>query len=156
MLITLTPLDLSEVWRISHLRVDYCRQVKAGYTPYLVGDRLSFEVNSFGAEVAFCRLVGAAPDLDPTHFMSYDAIVRGKRIDVKWTSRMDGRLQAKALKEWQSPPDYFCLMIGRLPVYFLAGYMRADELLRPERLDNRRQRTPVYTAGQDELYAEMY
>jgi hypothetical protein len=155
-IITLDAHTIAEVWRISRLRVDYCRQVKAGYTPYLAGDRLEHEVNSFGAEVAYCKLVGAAPDMNPHHFMTYDAIVNGVRVDVKHSTRADACLQAKALKEWQIAPDYFTLMIGRLPTYSFCGYMRADELLRPERIDRRRQRTPVYSARQDELRMELY
>jgi hypothetical protein len=156
-LITLDQHDIAEVWRISRLRVQHCRQVKAGYTPYFEGDRLEHEINSFGAEVAFCRMTRSEPDMNPRHFMSYDAIVRGKRVDVKYSSRMDACLQAKALKEWQTAPEYFALMIGRLPTYFLAGYMRASELLRPGRIDgSNRQYSPVYTARQDELYQELY
>ncbi|KKT30327.1 MAG: hypothetical protein UW18_C0018G0005 [Microgenomates group bacterium GW2011_GWF1_44_10] len=156
-LISLDQHDIAEVRRIASLRVEYCQQVQAGYSPYFAGDRLEHEINSFGAEVAFCRMTRATPDMNPRHFATYDAIVNGRRVDVKHSLRMDARLQAKAIKEWRTKPDYFVLMVGRLPVYLFCGYMRADDLLRPGRIDaSTRQRTAVYSARQDELYQEMY
>ena len=156
-IITLDAHDIADVKRIARLRVQYCRHVKAGYTPYFKGDRLEHEVNSFGAEVAFCKLMDVKPDMNPRHFMTYDAIVNGMRVDVKHTVLFNGCLQAKALKEWQTMPNYFSLMVGRLPTYSFCGYMRADELLRTARIDNsKRQKTPVYSAKQEELYLELY
>jgi hypothetical protein len=155
--IVLSDFDQSEVRRIARLRVDYDMQNKTTYTPYYKQvSRHNVEMESFGAEWAYCTMMGVLPDVNYKHFESYDALVNGHRVDVKWTRYFDGRLQAKKSKDWISPPDYFVLMVGRFPIYFYRGCLRADELIRLERINTNKQHSPVYSADQVDLHPEFY
>jgi len=160
-IITLDQHDIAEIKSISENRMRNDMRYGANYTLYYdvmnLPGRFEHECDSFGAEWAYCKMVGVMPDTNWKHYMPYDAIVNGHRVDVKWTKNINGCLQAKVGKDWIVKPEYFALLVGRLPVYLFCGYMRADDLLRPGRIDaSTRQRTAVYSARQDELYQEMY
>lgn len=87
------------------------------------------DLEGIGGELAFCKLVGAYPDLTlkPRHG-GLDTIWRGWRIDVKTTSVLTGHLLVSRQKAY-GEVDRYVLMIGTFPTYRLAGYAESRELL---------------------------
>lgn len=107
------------------------------------------EIHAYGAEIAFCKHYNVFPDLSAGVYNMYDCIVDGKKIDVKHTTRPNGKLMVKA-KGWTDPPDYFAMLTGKFPVYRYVGFMPAADLLVPERIDESLP-FPAYVATQNEL-----
>lgn len=86
-------------------------------------------------ELAFCQLMNVWPDfgLSP-RYGSADAVVSGKRIDVKTTRVKTGRLLATV----KGNPDvdiYVLAIIDGDEVKF-PGYAMASDLFSPERIKN--------------------
>lgn len=81
------------------------------------------------AEIAFCKWRNVYPDLTilPRHG-SADAVIDGKKIDIKATDRKDGRLLATTGKDL-SAADVYVLAIVEGPVVEFIGYALAAELL---------------------------
>lgn len=113
-------------------------------------DELKNELESFGAEIAYCKIANCYPDLQVGRYREFDAVVGGgARVDVKQTKHEWGRLIV-SVKARGALPDYYALMIGTFPTYRLAGHIPACEVLREERID-KTLKHPAYTARQEEL-----
>jgi hypothetical protein len=152
--ITLTPTEQAIVRYTAQKRLAYDRAAGAEATRYHAAGALAAEVESFGAEVAFCKLVNVYPDFDTEHYQPHDArLADGRTVDVKYTPRRDGRLLAK-YKDRLLLPDLYALMIGAFPIYELMGYMTAYDLIQSWRID-RSLNHPAYAAGQNELQWEL-
>jgi len=90
------------------------------------------KVNGFGAELAFCRLLGMYPDFTASRRSGgcdyYLGI--GTRIEIRSTP---GRfLVARKGKDTQDPPDFFILMGGRMPSFTFLGCATPAALISPE------------------------
>jgi len=96
--------------------------------------------NSFGGELAFCKLFGCYPGFDFRKRIRFDTWYRGRKIEIKtnhihWGE--DSWLKVKNvdyIHEKKTAPDFFCLMIGVLPEYWLGGFVTPEKLLVPENL----------------------
>lgn len=86
------------------------------------------------AEIAFCKWRNVYPDLTilPRHG-SADAMIGGKKVDIKATDRKDGRLLATTGKEIDAA-DIYVLAIVEGPVVEFVGYALAAELLQDKTL----------------------
>jgi len=96
------------------------------------------DLNGFGSEVAFARLFNSYPDMTIETRTSFedegDVVVNGKKIDVKTTTYKDGKLLAVPWKE--KTVDLYALMVGSFPTYTFKGFMKSENLLKPERIGN--------------------
>jgi hypothetical protein len=92
------------------------------------------DLQGIAGEIAFCKAMNVYPDLTIAKDLpDVDAIVDGVKIDVKTTNYVRGRLLATMTKT-ESVVDVYCLVLGVFPVYYIAGYMAADNLFKQERL----------------------
>lgn len=102
----------------------------AGVPNQRIGQQSDYQTDleGVGGELAFCKLVGAWPDLTltPRHG-GIDVNYRGWRIDVKTTSVSSGHLLVKPHKV-NDDVDRYVLMVGVFPTYRLAGYTTVGEL----------------------------
>ena len=108
------------------------------------------DLEGIGAEIAFCKLANVYPDLNVKHLRDEDCYTHnGYAIDVKSTTYENGRLLAV---RWKKPDniDFYALMVGKFPKYRLSGFMRAEDLLKPERLKDFGHGLG-YAADQDQL-----
>ncbi len=111
------------------------------------------DLEGIAGEMAFCHLFGFEPD--ETVFVRSaasdegDARLDGITFDVKTTKYRTGKLLAVPGKT-KSKADYYVLMTGEFPRYTYRGMMKADELLKEERLGSLGY-GPTYIATQDEL-----
>ncbi len=136
---------------VSRKRYAANRATGATATIYNDADAIENEIDSFGAEVAYCKLHNCYPDLDTTHRPPFDAKLQdGRTVDVKQTRYQSGVLMVKQI-ERQSHPDLYALMVGKFPKYQLRGHMTAREILTPNRLQVDGWKHPAYVAKQEEL-----
>ena len=92
---------------------------------------------SFGAELAFCRIVGAEPDLTlHNQTILVDVIFKGYKIDVKQTKYKNGKLILKQTDALNSPIDIYVLIVGSFPNYVYKGWCYKNELIKEENLIN--------------------
>lgn len=90
------------------------------------------DLEGIGAELAFCKIANVYPDLDAGKTNVEDCYTKnGYAIDVKSTTYENGRLLAV---RWKKPDkvDFYALMVGKFPKYRLAGFMRSEDLIKPE------------------------
>lgn len=134
--VTLNPEDQKRVIEIAAARFQANRA--GSVKDRSICGAIDIDLNGFGGEVAFCRLFEIEPDwsiLPRSSALgtdSGDCVLNGKRIDVKTTSRLNGRLIAP---RWKQPDvDYYVLMVGEFPSYECRGFMSVGELLQPSRL----------------------
>lgn len=84
------------------------------------------------AEIAWHKHVGTYPDLSiRPRAGSADAVINGKRVDIKSTHRRDGKLLATVSKS-KEDVDVFVLAIVNEDTVDFVGWATADELLSPE------------------------
>lgn len=116
------------------------------------------DIDAMGAEIAFARLFGVEYDAtvkprDASHDDG-DCTVNGKRVDVKQTVYVHGRLIATKKKALAQKVDYYALMIGAAPEYEFRGFMAKSELIQERRLGSLGY-DPTYIATQEELTETM-
>lgn len=153
-MISLNETEIRLAEYVAKKRIQHNRASGAVATVYGDRDPMFAELNYYGAELAFCKLFNLYPDINHVKRKGQDCMLAGKRVDIKWTHRHGGRLMAK-VKGWDDPPDLFAMMIGTFPSYTLAGFMKADDLLQPSRIDNSLA-FPAYTATQKELFQWLW
>ena len=86
------------------------------------------ELNGYGAELAFCKIMNLYPDLTfQVRSHGYDCLsVTGTAIDVKTTTYQNGKL----LAAFKNPDvEVYALMIGEFPTYTFVGWIEADKLI---------------------------
>lgn len=136
---------------LAQKRFDHDRAVNAKATIYHDASALENEINSMGAELAYCKMVNCYPDLDPGHFGAFDALRRdGATVDIKNTVRPLGRLLVKA-KGRNSDPDLYVLMIGKFPIYQYAGEIRSSDVLQECNIDKSLP-FPAYAVDKERLW----
>ena len=134
---------------ISKKRYENDRNAGAVTTVYGNQTAEQMELNSFGAELAFCKLFNTYPDLNVKHFGKEDAIlVSGQKVDVKNTRYKDGKLMVKAIDREKC--DLYGLMIGTFPTFMFVGFATAEELFKKENLSNEYEH-PAYVLPQEKL-----
>lgn len=112
------------------------------------------ELNGYGAELAFCKIMNLYPDLT-FHIRQhgYDCLfLNGDRIDVKTTTYKTGSLLAAR----KNPDiDLYVLMIGTFPEYRYVGWAKAEELIQKENLTDfgHGKKKRCYALPQDQLHA---
>lgn len=148
--IELTEIEQELVRLVARRRFEVSRE--RGLRDCKQGDMTNEEMDleGFGAELAFCKLTNAYPDMNLDHTNQVDALTSdGRTWDVKATKHETGRLIAV---KWKSSDkvDFFVLMIGTFPKYRCAGFLPSKELLIAQRETDMRGRI-VYAAPQDEL-----
>jgi len=112
------------------------------------------DMEGMSAELAFCKMFNIYPDLFIQITSSKqgkdfgDAILDGKKVDVKATKYQTGKLLAVP---WKKPTvDAFALMIGQCPKYTFRGFIGADEFLSDKFLRELNGKK-TYLAYQEEL-----
>lgn len=129
-----------------------------GITDQLRSDEkgIENEINSFGAELAFCKYFNLYPDFSTEPHSAANGtdpgdcwFTSGESIDIKTTRYQNGRLLAMPTKAG-SGTDFYALMTGSFPTYVFRGIMSGKELLLQERLGNLG-RGEGYMATQEEL-----
>lgn len=148
--ITLTEAEQRIVRFIAGSRMK--ANIRNGTNPtlYYGTDKTAHEIDSYGAEIAYCKIVNCYPDLHIDAYQKFDAVLSGGvKVDVKQTAREGGRLMVK-VKDRSEVPDYYALMIRRFPSYRLAGHIAAAVLLVEARIDYKLPH-PAYCAMQEEL-----
>ena len=103
-----------------------------------VGRQSDYQTDLDGivAELAFAKAMNCCPDFSITpRSGGADAVVKGKRIDVKATRYDKGRLLAVASKE-SADSDIYVLAIVNENVVQFRGWAYSDELLRNDNLTN--------------------
>lgn len=102
-----------------------------------MGPQSGQEIDQDGilGELAFCQLMNVWPDLGMTSRSgSYDCVVKGKRVDIKTTRHMNGRLLCR-LKDNPDVDIYVLALLEDQYVTF-AGWAFKHELCRPENIKN--------------------
>jgi hypothetical protein len=121
------------------------------FTPQNSHSHEENEIDSVGAEIAFCKLFNVYPDLVIGQTPLFDALLRtGQYVDIKQTRVENGHLIVMPHKA-EHPADLYVLMVGKLPRYRCAGYMRPEELFHDERIKNFGY-GPMYAVKESELH----
>ena len=139
---------------VAKKRFEHCRKIKSEATVYGSETAKFREFNSYGAELAFCRLWNIYPDTEYEKFGIEDCeLPSGKLVDIKCTTLENGRLMVKKIKR-KGETDYFVLMIGRFPTYRFAGAIKREDIITEDRLDSTLHH-PAYCADQSYLLEEI-
>ena len=111
---------------------------------------------SFGAEIAFCKLVGAKPDLElHKNTILIDTIVNGQKVDIKQTKYFNGKLIVKETDTKNSPIDVYALVIGTFPNYDYKGWAYKSEIIQEKNIKNLGYpNSNPYCLDQDKLHTE--
>lgn len=111
------------------------------------------DLNGIGGELAFCLLANCCPDLSVSPRRGgWDCTTqRGSRVDVKTSRYEDAQLVATIGKRL-TDADVYVLMVGTFPVYRLAGWCTAAQLLRTENVTDLGY-GPTYALSQAQLSA---
>jgi hypothetical protein len=130
------------------------RHVKARAVPtiYIGTDGLESDIESLGAEIAFCKMHNIYSYLEHIPDDGKDAVLQdGRTVDVKVTQYRSGKLLVKVLDRHKNGlPDMDALMIGKFPEYEFAGWISSGEVIQEVRIDKTLPH-PAYTASQHEL-----
>lgn len=146
MQVELSPADIGVIHTLGALRTAVSKA--SGATPRQFGhDQTAVDVTGVAAEYAWAKHHNVFPDLT---FISrrngFDNITAGKRVDIKSTSQLSGRLISNP--QQQNPDiDLMVLAIVQLPFVHFVGWCRPEELRKPEHLIDLGH-GPVYALGQ--------
>lgn len=152
-MVKLNPYEQKLAKDVAKKRFEACRKRHAEPTVYGDEAEEKREINAFGAELAFAKLANVYPDLDPSKTRKQDVTLNdGRTVDVKTTTRHDGKLLLK-VKAHQNRCDLYVLMIGDMPVYRFAGWIEGEFLVQDYRIDRTLQ-YPAYVAERHELHTE--
>ncbi len=156
-ILTLSPMEQ----RLS--RAVAAARYKAARTAGVVNARIGAQsdeqtdLDGFGAELAFAKLVNVYPDLTiGARKGGFDCELNeyfGIRVDVKATRYRSGRLLATRGKFDETEVDVYALMIGTFPTYRFVGWASKEELIRADNLKDLG-RGQGYALAQDQLHRE--
>ena len=148
MWITLTEGEQRLAQYISAARQAHNRRVGAVATPYGGKNVEQIGLESYGAELAFCRLHNVYPDFKTDEYGIEDAMLHdGRTVDVKCTNGR--RLFVKAMKRPEIC-DLYAMMVCDWPRFRFAGWIEAFELFTDARLDQNLEH-PAYVADERDL-----
>jgi len=118
---------------VKRLKADFKEGKKRGLKVDDSRTRDQTTISGTGAEVGYCRLIGAKPDLTIHQKTSYvDLVYQGQNIDVKQTEHEFGRLIIDDNYPYDTNVDICVLMIGNFPTYEYRGWAFKDEIYLPE------------------------
>lgn len=134
--------------------IKYLEKKDKGFAEKVCDENLwSMRLNSFGGELAFCRMFGCRFDwktFNSTHDKG-DTVWRGHIVDVKTTKYEYGVLFAPPRKV-TSPAVIFALVVGTFPDYEFRGWAWKHELFLSKNLTNLSDdKPPVFAMKQCEL-----
>ncbi len=153
--IILNPIEMGVAKFIAKHRDEMNRKNGLKSANISVQSDLEIHINGCGAEFAFCKLFNTYPDFDvysrKTEDDQGDAILFGKKVDVKTTKLENGNLIAPQWKNNSKEIELYALMIGELPIYIFKGFMTKKEFIKEGRIRPLRNDEPTYFAGVNEL-----
>jgi hypothetical protein len=98
------------------------------------GDDLQINLEGTAGEFAFCKLKNVYPDMSIEQPMPFDCFLNEFGfIDVKTTKKLDGMLLVGKWKS-KSIPQYYALMVGKMPYFEFKGYFPGAEVFKPENI----------------------
>lgn len=109
-----------------------------GVTEQKVGpqDGAEITIQGTGAEIAFCKAQNIYPDLQDEDWSDVDCVLPcGATVDIKHTERENGQLLVRPNKIAKQC-DLYVLVIGSLPIYRIAGGIRAEVLFQETNIKN--------------------
>lgn len=123
--------------RICEQKRDYFQQ---NFKCDKLTDLHTMNLNGFGAELAFCRMVGSPFDFsteeNENHFFNVDCTLKdGRTIDVKSTPYHTGKLIVRVGKE-QAVVDAFVLITGEFPDFCFRGWANYEDAIKDHNLQN--------------------
>jgi len=110
------------------------------------------DLEGVAAEIAFAKYANVYPDLDVDcdEYLTHDAVLHdGKRVDVKSTRYLNGRLIVVPWKDVDAV-DAYVLVVGTFPEYRIVGAMEGYRLMRSHRMKDLGH-GKVFVATQEEL-----
>lgn len=116
------------------------------------GSQYEVDLQGYGAEVAFCKMLNTYPDLT-WHVRNGGLDSRlpdGSRVDVKYTSRVDGEMLVRKDRKKKGEWDICALLVGKFPKYEFVGFATEAEVF-AARVTNYGY-CDNYTLGQHELH----
>lgn len=119
--VTLTGLEISLAVDVGNGR--YYANRTNGVADEKIGNQSNGEtdIQSAGAEIAFCKAHNLYPDLQLDRHLLADAVFPcGMTVDIKQTKRPDGRLLVRTTKV-DKRCDAYVLVTGVLPEFRIAG-----------------------------------
>jgi hypothetical protein len=134
--VTLSKEDQELSIRIGTARYEYDRAHGCIPTIYGKSDRTDKERewDSYGAEVAYCRLFGVEPDKSTGARSPIDATQKsGETVDVKQNPSKYGDLVVK-IKDRKILPTKYAVMQGIFPTYIFNGHKSSRETIKRERI----------------------
>jgi len=148
-------LTAAEIWLAEYLvrerrkvRAEWLAEIRSGRDPIQV------ERDAMEAELSFCRSQNVYPDIDATcrsHANQFDCVTAdGVRVDVKWSSRLDGHLMAMPHKIGCDDIDAFVLVVGKRPTFRIVGWTPFSTLIDVSKLRNFGY-GPTYAMAQEDL-----
>lgn len=148
MIIRLTPVEHALSRRVGMLRHDKNREWGSEISIRIKEKHQKHEMDGFGAELAVAKVLNVYPDLCVDHASTADMVYNGLTIDVKQTDRENGRLFLPYEK--RKFCDWYCLVIGELPVFTIMGFATLRQLRREENIIDVGY-GPTYALGRDKL-----
>ena len=86
------------------------------------------DLNGFGGEMAFCRLLNIYPDFSIyPRKGGFDCKIDDQKTDVKTTKYASGRLLVRNHKT-EDTVEIYALMVGEFPTYWFAGWISSEQL----------------------------
>lgn len=131
--ITLNKWEYQIVTYVATTRFNLARGSNKQHVIYGI-DEIQNEINSYGAEFAFCKYNNCYPDLSPGQLLPHDATINGITFDIKQTHRRNGNLLVRTKEVPISPPDFYVLMIGERDKYFIVGMISGFDVLQEKNI----------------------
>ncbi len=133
MQVELSPADIGVIHTLGALRTAVSKA--SGATPRQFGhDQTAVDVTGVAAEYAWAKYHNTFPDLTFTSRKNgYDNLTAGKRVDIKSTAQLSGRLISNPQQN-NPDVDLMVLAIVQLPIVHFVGWCRPEDLRRPEHL----------------------
>ena len=126
--VTLTKSEHKIVIGIAKKRIKNNREKNFVNTPYGGVKQEEIEINSYGAEIAYCKHFNIFPELSlELEEAGVDAMHDGKRVDIK-NAPNGGTLLANINRDVDDC-DVFALVCGIAPNYFIAGWCHSQDLI---------------------------
>ena len=115
----------------------YNNASKKGITDNKKGQQSNYDTDMEGvaSEMAAAKLLNVWPDIQIEEIPTHDLIVGKYTVDVKATKYRKGKLIA-ALHKKDKACDYYMLMLGTFPEYYLGGLCKKEKLLTKETITN--------------------
>lgn len=126
MIINLTKVEHALARRVGLLRYEQNRKWGTESGLRIKEKYQQYEIDGFGAELALAKALNVYPDLCVDEASTEDIFYKGASIDVKQTANEYGLLLLTMEKTKFC--DWYCLVVGRLPTFRIAGFARLDEL----------------------------